>query len=243
MYQSEQFKSKEKRLTGLDLPVDFISWNLRASKKLQRNIAIVTSVASSSSIYRDYLSVFKLPQQMDDLVDRATSEALTAEDWSLIISICEQAEGYYLTKLRSATKAKETVQALTRRIAHKNVNVVLYSLTLANALVQNCSLTTKQQIASRDFLKELQRILASKCHVIVKDRILDFIKSWAEEMKDERSLDYMGEVYRGLLSEGAAFPKNQPPSPKKFTAKDREEEDLQLAVRFRLIPDGNVPLI
>jgi hypothetical protein len=36
---------------------------------------------------------------MESLIENATSENLTAEDWTLIIGICEQVEGYERYKI------------------------------------------------------------------------------------------------------------------------------------------------
>lgn len=150
---------------------------------------------------------------------------------------------------RNGEKAREIIAAIMKRLLMKNVNVVLYSLTLANALVQNCSLNLKQEIASRPFMTALQKLLSNpKTHAAVKNRILDLVQSWAEAFKGENSLEYMGEIYRQLLSEGHVFPSQLPPSPKKtatMTAKEREEEELQLALAISLssqqqaAPSGN----
>lgn len=103
----------------------------------------------------------------------------------------------------SATKAKDAVSSIIKRLAHKNVNVVLYSLTLANALVQNCSINLKAEVASRPFLGTLQKLLSNpKTHPAVKNRVLDLVQSWAESFRGESQLDFMVETYRQLASEG-----------------------------------------
>jgi signal transducing adaptor molecule len=148
-----------------------------------------------------------------------------------------------MSYLRNQSKARDAVVSLTKRLAHKNVNVILYSLTVANALVQNCSITLKQEIASRSFLQQLVKLVNTpKTHITVKNRILDLIQNWAESFRGERSLDYMAEVYRELRNEGIhvvtkiaghTFPSQLPPSPTKaafMSAKEKEEEELQLAV-------------
>ena len=104
----------------------------------------------------------------------------------------------FLTR-RNAEKAKEIIQAVIKRLSHRNVNVILYSLTLSNALVQNCSLSLRLEIASRPYQSVLLKIIANpKTHVIVKNRILDLIQAWAEAFRDENSLDYMGIISAGL---------------------------------------------
>jgi growth factor-regulated tyrosine kinase substrate len=74
---------------------------------------------------------------------------------------------------------------------------------LANALVQNCSINLKVEVASRPFLTSLQKLLSNpKTHPAVKDRVLDLIQSWAESFRGESQLDFMVETYRQLASEG-----------------------------------------
>lgn len=83
------------------------------------------------------------------------------------------------------------------------MNVLLYTLTLTNALVQNCNLNLKQEIASRQFLSVLTKLVNSaKTHVTVKSRILDLIYTWSESFKSIQSLDYMTDIYNKLVSEG-----------------------------------------
>ena len=50
------------------------------------------------------------------LVDVATAETNTSEDWDRIIRICELADGHEAV-------ARETVSYLAKRVVHKNVNV------------------------------------------------------------------------------------------------------------------------
>lgn len=195
---------------------------------------------------------------MEALIEAATNENLTAEDWSLIIGICEQVDGYdavckgkgLQSGNRSVGKSKDAIAALIKRLGHKNVNVVLYSLTLANALVQNCGLILKQEVSSRPFLQQLTKLLSGpKTHVTVKNRILDLIQTWTESFRGESSLDYMQEVHKDLLMQGISicdlkilislgykFPSVLPPTPKKMaiSEKDREEEELQMAMAMSL---------
>lgn len=114
-----------------------------------------------------------------------------------------------------------------------NSQVILFSLTLSNALVQNCGLPLKQEICSRPYLQALLKLLNnSSTHITVRNRILDFIQTWAKDFNGNPSLDYMQEVYNQLRNEGHSFPSDQPPSPKKksYVDKQKEEEELQLAV-------------
>ncbi|KAJ3323963.1 ESCRT-0 subunit protein hse1 [Boothiomyces sp. JEL0866] len=167
---------------------------------------------------------------MESLIDTATSETNTGEDWGVIIKICEIVEG-------NPSKARDAVNIIIRKLNHRNVNVVLFSLTLSNALVQNCGLQLKQEICSRPYLQALLKLLNNNTtHITVRNRILDFVQTWAKDFKGNPSLDYMQEVYNQLRNEGYSFPSDQPPSPKKksYVDKQKEEEELQLALALSL---------
>ncbi|KAI8899419.1 hypothetical protein BC833DRAFT_585848 [Globomyces pollinis-pini] len=167
---------------------------------------------------------------LDTLIDTATSEVNTSEDWSAIIKICELVEA-------NPSKCRDTVNILIKKLNHKNVNVVLYSLTLANALVQNCGLTLKQEISSRAYLQTLMKLVNNNnTHITVRNRILDVIQTWANDFKNDSSLDYMVEVYQQLKSDGLEFPKTVASPVKKsgLTDKEKEEEELQLALALSL---------
>ncbi|KAJ3274510.1 ESCRT-0 subunit protein hse1 [Terramyces sp. JEL0728] len=166
----------------------------------------------------------------DLIVDAATSETNTGEDWGVIIKICEIVES-------NPSKARDAVNIIIRKLNHKNVNVILFSLTLSNALVQNCGMQLKQEISSRPFLQALLKLLNNNStHITVRNRILDFIQTWAKDFKGNPSLDYMQDIYNQLRNEGFSFPSDQPPSPKKksYVDKQKEEDDLQLALALSL---------
>ncbi|KAI8926630.1 hypothetical protein BC831DRAFT_455489 [Entophlyctis helioformis] len=169
---------------------------------------------------------------LEDTIVAATSETNTSDDWAAIINICERAD-------MSDAMAREAVAILTRRILHKNVNVILFSLTVANSLVQNCGLAVKREVSSRAFLDALVRQVNNKAsvHVTVRNRILELIQQWADAFKAEPSLDYMVQVYNKLKADGFQFSSpahDKPKTEKRSSDKDREEEELQLALALSL---------
>jgi hypothetical protein len=81
----------------LVLPVLLASINRLESIKLERNMATVIKVAPVLMRSVDMINVSMVAAtSMESLVENATSENLTAEDWTLIIGICEQVEGYVI---------------------------------------------------------------------------------------------------------------------------------------------------
>ena len=165
---------------------------------------------------------------MDALVERCTSENNTQEDWDTVIEICDKVN-------RDSSLGRQVVNLIIKKLSHRNLNVVLYSLTLANSVVQNCSTTVKQEISSRSFLQPLVKMLHGNVHVTVRNRILNLIQTWTDDFKGQPSLDYINQVYKDLKEEGFEFPVNVP-SPKRAAAnqKEKEEEEFQLALAMSL---------
>ncbi|KAI9098144.1 hypothetical protein DFS34DRAFT_100471 [Phlyctochytrium arcticum] len=168
---------------------------------------------------------------LEELITRATSETNTSEDWTLIIEICEKAD-------RSEAAAREAVSILGKRLLHRNVNVVIFTLTVANSLVHNCGKNLRREVSSRVFVDALTRQVNNKAvHEVVRTRILDFIQQWAEEFKSDPSLGFMIDTYNQLKSNGHQFPSPHKPDLVKTQAmlsKEKEDEELQLALALSL---------
>ena len=167
-------------------------------------------------------------KEMEAAIYDATQETNTADNWSRIIEVCEGADS-------SETAAREVIGILAKRVQHRNVNVVLFTLTLANALVQNCGLPVKREIASRLFLDAIKKQIHNPAiHVTVRNRILELVQSWAQEFQSQSSLDYMVDFYHSLKGQGIEFPTERNPSPVRPKATDREEEEYQLALALSI---------
>ena len=142
---------------------------------------MVKMVANNANIGKNSLTDFS--NSMENLVERCTSENNTSEDWDTIIEICDKVN-------RDGSLARDVVNLVIKKLGHRNLNVVLYALTLSNSLVQNCTLNVKQEISSRAFLQPLMKMLHGNTHVTVRNRILDLIQTWALDFKSHPSLEY-----------------------------------------------------
>ncbi|KAJ3485136.1 hypothetical protein NLI96_g5188 [Meripilus lineatus] len=157
--------------------------------------------------------------QLDDAVDRATSELLPsgAEDMALNLEICDQ--------IRSkSVQPKDAMRALKRRLNHKNPNVQLLALGLTDVCIKNGGDQFLSEVASREFMDNLVSIL--KIPVLnhdVKTKILRLIQNWATAFEGKPSLGYVGEVYRTLQREGYSFP------PRDFASSSTAMVDTQTA--------------
>ncbi|KAK5069037.1 ESCRT-0 subunit protein hse1, partial [Cryomyces antarcticus] len=103
----------------------------------------------------------------DEVVVKATDENLTSENWEFIIDVCDRVSS-------SDSGAKDAVAAMIKRLAHRNANVQLYTLELANALSQNCGAPMHRELSSRSFTDALLRLAGDRnTHQQVKAKILE----------------------------------------------------------------------
>ncbi|KAF8816712.1 ubiquitin binding protein [Phlegmacium glaucopus] len=144
--------------------------------------------------------------QLDDAVDKATSELLPAggEDIALNLEICDQ--------IRSkSVPAKDAMRALKRRLNHKNPNVQLLALGLTDICIKNGGDPLLAEIASREFIDNLVSILkVPALNHDVKTNILRLIQNWSIAFEGKPALNYVGQVYKTLTTEGYKFPPKDP---------------------------------
>ncbi|KAF2641093.1 hypothetical protein P280DRAFT_548864 [Massarina eburnea CBS 473.64] len=166
----------------------------------------------------------------DDAVVKATDENLTSENWEFILDVCDKVGA-------SDTGAKDAVAAMIKRLAHRNANVQLYTLELANALSQNCGIQMHKELASRSFTDALLRLTADRnTHQQVKAKILERMAEWTEMFSSDPDLGIMAGAYERLKSQN---PNLRPPSkPQKTQITDidrqKEEDELQMALAMSI---------
>ncbi|KAB5583331.1 VHS domain-containing protein [Coniochaeta sp. 2T2.1] len=170
------------------------------------------------------------PGPYDEAIAKATDENLTSEDWGAIMEVCDRVSS-------DPNGPKEAVQSLIKRLAHRNANVQLYTLELANALSQNCGKPMHRELSSRAFTEALLKLANDRnTHREVKPRILERMKDWTDMFKSDPDLGIMYDAYFRLKQTN---PTLQPPSaPQKNILTDvdrqKEEEELQMALKLSL---------
>ncbi|KAJ4293967.1 ESCRT-0 subunit protein hse1 [Collariella sp. IMI 366227] len=166
----------------------------------------------------------------DEGINKATDENLTSEDWGAIMEVCDRVT-------TDANGPKESVQSLIKRLAHRNANVQLYTLEVANALSQNCGKNMHRELSSRAFTDALLKLANDRnTHQQVKAKILERMKDWSDMFKSDPDLGIMYDAYYRLKQSN---PTLQPPSaPQKNSLTDvdrqKEEDELQMALRLSL---------
>ncbi|KAL5350780.1 ESCRT-0 subunit protein hse1 [Pseudogymnoascus australis] len=173
----------------------------------------------------------------DDVVAKATDENLTSENWEYIMDVVDKVGS-------EETGGKDAVASLIKRLAHRNANVQLYTLELANALSQNCESKINRELASRAFTDALLRLANDRnTHQQVKAKILERMAEWAEMFKKDPDLGIMNEQYHRLKSQNPNLHPPSAPSKSRLTDVDRkkEEEELQMALKLSIQDKGSQP--
>ncbi|KAI9015158.1 hypothetical protein BC832DRAFT_192537 [Gaertneriomyces semiglobifer] len=166
----------------------------------------------------------------DDLIVEATSETNTSPPWHTLIALCERLNS-------SPSSTLSALNTIVSRLSHKNVNVILYTLTLSNSLITTCVPAVKREFSSRLFVDALVRLVEGKgTHEAVKGRVLELMQQWVEDYNDDDG-GYLKETFERLKRNGVQFPGKHRPEVVKTQAmidKEKEDEDLQLALALSL---------
>jgi hypothetical protein len=152
------------------------------------------------SITKSFQQVFDIKTEIGRMVDAATSETLLGPDRAQNFRICETVNG------NPKDGAVDVVRALRKRLHLKNPKVQLLSLTLTDQLVRSCGLEVHQQIASKDFMSDMQSLVSgmnAEVDMEVNRKALLIIQCWGESFKDCRDeLPLYYEMYASLRSQG-----------------------------------------
>ncbi|KAK2761705.1 ESCRT-0 subunit protein hse1 [Arachnomyces sp. PD_36] len=166
----------------------------------------------------------------DDAVAKATDENLTSENWEYILDVCDKVAA-------EESGAKDAVAALIKRLAHRNANVQLYTLELANALSQNCGPKIHRELASRSYTDALLRLANDRnTHQQVKAKILERMESWTEMFASNADFGIMEQAYMKLKTQNPNLQPPSKPTKRQITDIDRqkEEDELQMALALSI---------
>nr|POE75534.1 class e vacuolar protein-sorting machinery protein hse1 [Quercus suber] len=165
---------------------------------------------------------------------RATDETLTSEDWSTILDVCDRVSA-------SSSGPQQAVASMIKRLAHRNANVQLYTLELANALSQNCGAALHRELASKAFTDALLRLAADRnTHAQVKQKVLERMSTWTEEFARTPELGIMEQAYQKLRVQQPGLMPPGKPVKKEISMEDRkkEDEELQMALALSIKDKG-----
>ncbi|XP_054784125.1 TOM1-like protein 6 [Prosopis cineraria] len=144
-------------------------------------------------------------------VEKATSDLLMGPDWTMNIEICDSVNS-------NRWQPKDVVKAVKKRLQHKSSKVQLLSLTLLETMVKNCGEYIHFQIAERNILDEMIKIVRKKADMQVRDKILVLLDSWQEAFGGPSGKHpHYYWAYEELKRSGVVFPKRSPDAAPIFT--------------------------
>ncbi|EME49693.1 hypothetical protein DOTSEDRAFT_68460 [Dothistroma septosporum NZE10] len=173
---------------------------------------------------------------MDDAVVKATDENLTSENWEYILDVCDRVSA-------KPEGPAQAIASLIKRLAHRNANVQLYTLELANALSQNCGPSLHRELASKAFTDALLRLAADRnTHAQVKQKVMERMGSWSDEFRSSPELGIMDQAYNKLRQQQPGLMPPSRPVKKEVSTEDRrkEDEELQMALALSIKDKGPV---
>lgn len=130
---------------------------------------------------------------------------------------------------------------MIKRLAHRNANVQLYTLELANALSQNCGPELHRELASKAFTDALLRLAADRnTHAQVKQKVLERMSTWTDEFASTPELGIMSQAYQKLRMQQPGLMPPSKPVKKEISTEDRkkEDEELQMALALSIKEKG-----
>ncbi|XP_023639857.1 TOM1-like protein 6 isoform X2 [Capsella rubella] len=137
-------------------------------------------------------------------VDKATSDLLLGPDWTTNMEICDSVNSLHW-------QAKDVVKAVKKRLQHKSPGVQLLALTLLETLVKNCGDYLHHQVAEKNLLGEMVKIVKKKVDMQVRDKILVMLDSWQQAFGGpEGKYPQYYWAYDELRRSGVQFPRRSP---------------------------------
>ncbi|GAB1602488.1 target of Myb protein 1-like isoform X2 [Argonauta hians] len=145
-----------------------------------------------------------LSTPVGQLIEKASDGSQASENWTLFLDACdiinETDEG-----------PKDAIRAIKKKLqqnAGKNYAAVMYTLILLETCVKNCGKRFHLQVANKEFLHELIKIIGPKNEPppVVQEKVLSLIQTWADAFHGSAELKEVEKVYQDLKGKGIEFP-------------------------------------
>nr|CAD7257688.1 unnamed protein product [Timema shepardi] len=178
------------------------------------------------------------------LQEKATDEKNTAEEWGLILDICDKVG-------TSSANAKDCLRSIMKRLTHQDPHIVMQAITvitiillvyLLDACANNCGKNFHLEIASRDFETEFRKLL-QRSQPRISEKLKQLLKKWAEgDFKSDPQLNLIPSLYSKLKQEGTDFsahsdmPRQATPVSKDPNVVSTQQEEDDIAKVIVIVP-------
>ena len=145
--------------------------------------------AGMSSMSFKVKEFFQGPNQVDKLVEDATSESLDEPDWAMNLDICDLIN---TEKVNSV----ELIRGIKKRIMIKSPRVQYLALVLLETIVKNCE-KAFSEVAAERVLDEMVRLIDDPQTVVNnRNKALIMIEAWGESTSELRYLPVYEETFK-----------------------------------------------
>lgn len=187
-------------------------------------------------------STTPIDSTLEHLIKRATDETLTADNWQYILEVCDK------ISQDPERLIKQAIQCISTRLALRDANVNLRTLSLVVAVAENCGSRMQQEIATASFLNDLliKKLADRRVHVTVKHKVTEVITQLHQSFKGDPLLKPMSVVYdkmvrtypqyvgAGARGDAVAGPNKPAKHEILQLSKAKEEEELQRVLKESL---------
>lgn len=171
-------------------------------------------------------TMFRAPNPFEELVNKATDENLTTENWEFNLELCDRLAS------NDESDARKCIAAIQKRVVHRNANVQLYAITLTDTLSKNCGDAIHHEIASRAFMHTLSKVVRDpSTHNLVKQRILRTLLSWRDEYKHDDTLGLVADTVNDMREDFYELDEEPAPAPKDESEDDELQRVLALSIQ------------
>jgi len=140
------------------------------------------------------------------LIDVATDGGTnTSENWTMYMEICDVINA-------SEEGPKEATKAIRKKFATKHASTITYALALLETCVKNCGKRFHLQIATKEFLQDLVKVINPKNNpsMATQLKVLSLIQTWAHAFSKYPELKEINKTYQELKTKGVEFPPLDP---------------------------------